>query len=64
MPIVEAAFVAEFVVVPDQSTGKFAGATGSWVMYAYTEPLVLGSDDPIGYWWDGQGKLTFRQGGQ
>jgi hypothetical protein len=64
MPIVEAEFIAEFVVVPDQSTGKFAGATGSWVMYALTEPFVLGSDDPVGYWWDGQGKLTFRPGRQ
>src|SRR5262245_22041874 len=32
--IVEAAWVAEFVAVPEDSTGKFAGVTGSWVMYA------------------------------
>src|SRR5438270_7229892 len=44
-PVVEALWVAEFVVVPDASTGKFAGATGSWVMVARSEPFVLFSDD-------------------
>ena len=57
--VVEAAWIAEFVAVPDASTGKFAGVTGSWVMYAYSEPFVLGSSDPVGYWWEGQGTLTF-----
>jgi hypothetical protein len=61
-PIVEAAWIAEFVPVPDQSTGKFAGVTGSWVMYAYSEPFVLGSSDPVGYWWHGEGRLTFAHG--
>jgi hypothetical protein len=59
--VVEAAFVAEFVVQPELCTGKFAGVTGSWTMYAQTDPFVLGSDDPITYSWEGQGKLTFPQ---
>jgi hypothetical protein len=59
-PIVEAAWIAEFVVQPE-STGRFAGATGSWVMYAYSEPFVLGSSDPVAYWWEGEGRLTFRK---
>ena len=57
--VVEALWVAEFVPVPDQSTGKFAGVTGSWVMYAWSEPFVLGSDDPVSYAWEGQGSLEF-----
>jgi hypothetical protein len=60
--IVQAAWVAEFVAVPDQSTGKFAGVTESWIMYAYSEPFVLGSDDPVNYSWEGEGQLTFRKG--
>lgn len=60
--VVEAAWIAEFVPVPEASTGKFAGVTGSWVMYAYSEPFVLGSDDPVGYSWEGEGTLTFQQG--
>jgi hypothetical protein len=60
--IVEAAWIAEFVAVPDKSTGKFAGVSGSWIMYAFSEPFVLGSDDPVVYWWEGEGTLTFRQG--
>jgi hypothetical protein len=61
-PIVEAAWIAEFVAVPEASTGKFAGVTGSWIMYAFSEPFVLGSDDPVVYWWEGEGELTFRRG--
>lgn len=60
-PIVEAAWVAEFVVQPNESTGRFAGATGSWVMYAYSEPFVLASSDPVYYWWEGEGRLTFQK---
>jgi hypothetical protein len=60
-PIVEAAFVAEFVAVPESSTGKFAGVTGSWVMFAFTEPFVLGSSDPIRYWWEGRGQLNYQK---
>jgi hypothetical protein len=59
--IVEALFIAEFVAQPNQCTGKFAGVTGSWIMYATTEPFVLGSDDPIEYSWQGEGSLTFKK---
>jgi hypothetical protein len=57
--IVTAAFIADFVVQPELSTGKFSGVTGSWTMYAFTEPFVLGSMDPAGYRWEGEGELTF-----
>jgi len=57
-----AVFIAEFVPVPAECTGKFAGVTGSWVMYAVTEPFVLGSADPIDYSWEGQGSLKFKKG--
>jgi hypothetical protein len=60
--IVEAAWVAEFVPVSDECTGKFAGVTGSWVMYAYSEPFVLASSDPVNYSWTGEGTLTFQRG--
>ncbi len=60
--VVKAAWIAQFVAVPDQSTGQFAGVTGSWVMYAYSEPFLLGSSDPVAYWWEGEGTLTFREG--
>jgi hypothetical protein len=54
-------FVAEFVPYQPACTGKFAGATGSWIMYAETAPFVLGSTEPISYWWTGEGTLTFGQ---
>ncbi len=59
--VVEAQWIAEFVVQPDDSTGRFAGATGSWVMYAFSKPFVLGSTDPVEYWWEGNGSITFQQ---
>ncbi len=59
--VVEAQWIAEFVVQPNDSTGRFAGATGSWVMYAYSMPFVLGSDDPVDYWWHGRGSLKFKR---
>jgi hypothetical protein len=59
--IVEALFIAEFVPDPEESTGKFAGVTGGWTMYAWTEPFVLGSDDPVYYAWQGEGSLTFKK---
>jgi hypothetical protein len=55
-------WVAEFVPYLPDCTGKFAGVKGSWIMYAVSEPFVLGSDDPIGYSWKGQGSLTFKKG--
>lgn len=56
-PLVEVRFIAQFVVQPE-STGRFAGASGSWIMYAQTEPFILGSDDPTNYTWEGEGTLT------
>jgi hypothetical protein len=61
--LVNACWIAEFVAQPDDSTGKFAGATGGWVMYAWTtEPFVLGSTDPVFYAWEGEGSLEFVKG--
>lgn len=60
--LVEALFIAEFVPQPSLCTGRFAGITGSWIMYAQSEPFVLGSDDPVYYSWEGEGKLTFAKG--
>ncbi len=60
--VVEAKFIAEFVVQPKDSTGKFAGVTGSWIMYAQSLPFVLGSDDPLFYSWEGAGSLKFPVG--
>ncbi len=57
-----AIFIAEFVPVSAECTGKFAGVTGSWVMYAVTEPFLLGSTDPIDYSWEGNGTLKFKKG--
>jgi hypothetical protein len=54
-------WVAEFVPVADECTGKFAGVSGSWVMYAQSEPFILGSSDPIAYSWHGEGQLTFQK---
>lgn len=60
--VVTAAFVAEFVVQPELCTGRFKGVTGSWIMYAFTEPFLLGSSEPIVYTWEGEGELKFPQG--
>ena len=61
--LVNAQWIAEFVAQPGDSTGKFAGATGSWVMYAWTtEPFDLGSNDPVFYAWEGEGSLEFVKG--
>src|SRR5262249_9854584 len=46
--IVQAEFFAEFVVQPE-STGRFAGASGSWFMIANTEPFILFTSDPVAY---------------
>jgi len=60
--VVEAAWVADFVVRPDLSTGRFEGVTGRWTMFAWSEPFVLGSSDPLNYGWQGIGRLQFPQG--
>jgi hypothetical protein len=56
-----AEFVAEFVPVDGECTGKFEGVSGSWIMYAVTEPFILGASDPVAYSWEGEGKLTFKK---
>jgi hypothetical protein len=48
-------WVAGFVPYLPLCTGKFARVTGGWVMYAMFDPFVLGSDEPIGYGWVGEG---------
>jgi hypothetical protein len=57
--VVEAHFLAEFVVQPELCTGTFAGVTGSWSMDAWSEPFILGSDSPVYYSWEGKGRLNF-----
>jgi hypothetical protein len=52
-------FIAEFVPYDPECTGKFAGVTGGWTMYAVSGPFVLGSDEPLEYVWSGEGTLTF-----
>ena len=60
---VVAVFVAEFNPVPELSTGRFASVIdGSFVMVAVTEPFVLGSSDPAGYTWSGEGWIEFQKG--
>ncbi|HKI20393.1 MAG TPA: hypothetical protein VKA15_21065 [Isosphaeraceae bacterium] len=55
-------FVAEFVPYDPECTGKFRGVSGGWIMYATTDPFLLGSSEPLFYWWEGQGSLTFSKG--
>lgn len=55
-------WVAEFVVQPAESTGKYAGVTGSWIMDAYSNPFLLsdlttsgpnaGANFPLSYRWE------------
>ncbi len=53
-------FIAEFVPQPE-CTGKFAGVTGSWIMYAQTDPFVLGSSDPLNVLVGGGRRTDVRQ---
>ena len=55
-------FIAEFVPISADCTGKFKGVTGSWVMYAATEPFALGTSSACEYSWEGSGELTFQKG--
>jgi hypothetical protein len=57
---VQAAWIAEFVIDGAASTGRFAGASGSWIMYAYSQPFVLGTDDPVHYTWEGEGRISLK----
>lgn len=63
--VYKAIFVAEFVPISAECTGKFKGVTGSWVMYAVTKPFVIdatGINGSIEYAWQGSGELTFKKG--
>jgi hypothetical protein len=55
-------FIAQFVPYDPECTGKFAGVSGGWTMYAMTGPFVLGSSNPVAYVWEGTGTLTFARG--
>ena len=44
-------------LVPLMTDGAEAGER-----YAFSEPFLLGSNDPVNYWWEGEGTLTFRKG--
>jgi hypothetical protein len=57
--VVEAFWIAEFVPQPELCTGRFAGVTGGWTMYAWSKPFVLGTDDKVEYAWQGEGQLEF-----
>ena len=61
-----ALFEAEFVPISDSCTGKFKGVTGSWTMYAVTEPFMFDALGQISsrceYSWEGSGELTFQKG--
>jgi hypothetical protein len=62
--LVEAYFIAEFVVQPDLCTGKYAGATGSWIMEAWSKPFKLGlvgEGESFEYAWEGEGEITFQK---
>lgn len=58
-----AVFVAEFNSVVAKCTGRFANVIGgSFIMVATTEPFVLGATDPVGYTWEGDGRIEFKAG--
>ena len=59
-----AQFIAQFVPYLPECTGKFSGVSGGWTMYAWSAPFLLGSTEPLEYWWAGAGTLTFNGGGQ
>ena len=59
---VYAYWIAEFVVQPE-STGKYAGASGSWIMDAYSAPFSpteigpTGVGVPLDYRWESRGDV-------
>ncbi|QDV84948.1 hypothetical protein [Planctomycetes bacterium TBK1r] len=61
-------FVAEFTLVPGESTGRFAKYTdGSFTMIAVTEPfsgvpLPTGFTVPFDYSWTGEGSISYPVG--
>jgi hypothetical protein len=60
-------FDAIFTIDGAQSTGQFAGASGSWRMIAHAENVPLagtipGHTAPFNYTWTGGGTITFAHG--
>jgi hypothetical protein len=61
-------FVAEFTLVPEESTGRFAKYTeGSFTMIAVTEPFSgvptdAGFTVPFDYSWTGEGNISYPVG--
>ena len=63
--VTDVEFVATFTVDPASSTGRFAGATGSWEMTASAAiipPATLEFTAPFNYTWTGDGTLHFPKG--
>lgn len=63
--VVGGTFDAIFTVDGANSTGRFAGASGSWRMIAHaTIPLIPNSpfSAPFNYTWSGEGSVTFAKG--
>jgi hypothetical protein len=61
-------FDAIFTIDGAQSTGRFAGASGSWRMIAHAETVPLagtvpGYSAPFPYTWTGGGTITFASEG-
>jgi hypothetical protein len=59
--VVRAYWIAEFVPQSNLCTGRFTGVSGSWIMYAKSDPFVLGSTDPVHYSWEGEGRLKLAR---
>ena len=60
-------FDAVFTIDGAQSTGQFAGASGSWRMIAHAESISLASmvpgyTAPFNYTWTGGGTIVFAHG--
>ena len=53
-------WIADFIPT-SASTGKFAGVTGGWTMYAVSDPFRPGYDEPLSYSWKGEGTLKFAK---
>jgi hypothetical protein len=65
--VVGVQFDAVFVIDGAASTGRFAGASGSWRMIAHAESVSLASmvpgyTAPFDYTWTGGGTITFAKG--
>jgi hypothetical protein len=65
--VVGVQFDAVFTIDGAQSTGQFAGASGSWRMIAHADSVTLASmvagyTAPFDYTWTGGGTITFAKG--